>query len=381
MFGDVVQDVKAHVESVVSAKMDKLEERVSELLSGCAKDATVREEADTVKVLLAGIEMRFREEHSVFVEAINAHTAATKAQTSLLEALFNEVKTMNGKMDVLCSQTARLENIERDVAAIVKSVQTVVDKATVVSSFISGLNEHVDDIGRVVGQKANEIRKAQEEARLAELQAQDERRQAEEAASLKEAKEREKRKAEEAFGKAFTGKNLETMMKGISALKGWTGKASANVVYDSKVDPFTDQSLFDRVKGKANIALVGFTADGDVFGGFYHDAVTEQEKPFWDPNLFVFSFESRGRCETPQKFAVKEEKKSYKYVWFDKNDSDGWFVQFGGGFGNFCLGNEKSDTYCHDLSDNYVGIDDDTLTGEPNLESFTCTRIVAVHLQ
>ena len=85
MFDDVVQDVRAQVVSVVSAKMGELEDRLSKLLSDCAKDARVRDESDALKGLLSGVEMRFREEHVVLVEAINELTAATKAQTALLE--------------------------------------------------------------------------------------------------------------------------------------------------------------------------------------------------------------------------------------------------------------------------------------------------------
>ena len=98
----------------------------------------------------------------------------------------------------------------------------------------------------------------------------------------------------------------------VCALKEWTGKASATKIYDSTVDEFTADGLFNMVKGKQNIALVGFTADGDVFGGFYSVAVTEQFKEFNDPNMFVFSFESHGRCATPQRFAVRKEVRGEK---------------------------------------------------------------------
>ena len=101
MTDDAVQDVKAHVGGVVSAKMEELYERISGLLSGCAKETIVKQESDALKTLLCGIETRFGEEHAALVEAINAHTVATKAQTSLLDALFNEAKTMNEKMDRL----------------------------------------------------------------------------------------------------------------------------------------------------------------------------------------------------------------------------------------------------------------------------------------
>ena len=63
----------------------------------------------------------------------------------------------------------------------------------------------------------------------------------------------------------------------INALKEWTGKACATIIYDSMVDEFTHDGLFDKVKGKLNVVLVGFTADSDVFGVFYSVAVTEQQ--------------------------------------------------------------------------------------------------------
>ena len=100
MFDDVVQDVRGHVETVVSTKTGKLEERLSKLLSGCAKEASVMDEADAVKVLLAGIESRFLEEHAALIEATNEQKAPPKEQTSLLEALWSEVKTTSEKFDV-----------------------------------------------------------------------------------------------------------------------------------------------------------------------------------------------------------------------------------------------------------------------------------------
>ena len=98
MFDDVVQDVRAHVESVVSAKMGDLEGRLFKFLSGCATDASVRDGSDALKVLLAGVETQFLEEHMVLVDTINAHTAATNAQTALLEAVCGEVKAINEKI-------------------------------------------------------------------------------------------------------------------------------------------------------------------------------------------------------------------------------------------------------------------------------------------
>ena len=169
-------------------------------------------------------------------------------------------------------------------------------------------------------------------------------------------------------------------MRCANTLKEWTGKTSASIVYDSTVDEFTDECLFQAVKGKPNIAIIATTTDGDVFGGFYSVAVTQQDEAFKDPNIFAFSFESHGRCETPQRFVVKKEMKDHAFVKLVKVSSSG-FVWFDGGNGWFFLGNEKSRPFCVYLSNVFEGIEDTTLTGKGNYEDFTCCRLVAVQLE
>ena len=384
MFDDVVQDVMTHVESVVSGKVGELDERLSMLLSGCAKEASVRDEVDALKVLLASVETRFREEHTALVEAINAHTAATKAQTTLLEALCGEVRTMNERVDALCSHTGRLGNIERDVASIAGSVQGL-EKTDTFSSDVSSRNERIDNIRPVAEHKASEVKKA-EEKRLAKLKAEEEKTRAEEVARQKEERERDKmRKAEEAMRTSFSGKDSEIMAKGVNALKQWTRKATATVVYDSTVDGFTDDRLFTKVKGKPNIALIGFTTDGDVFGGFYRIAVTEQVHNSHDPDIFIFSFESHGRCETPMKFDVWDVEKEDAYVRFWNSDSNGFVDFWVDGVGGFFLGNEWSESYCENVSRGFEGLEDTTLMGKNGTFDkgpfHRCTRLVAVQLE
>ena len=158
-----------------------------------------------------------------------------------------------------------------------------------------------------------------------------------------------------------TGNHL--MAECVNALKEWTGKNTATTVYDSTIDEFTDQGLFNKVMGKPNIALVGFTADGDVFGWFYNVAVTRQEKWFDDPNIFAFSFESHGRCMTPQRFVVKAGKDVSPGVFFEKDHPCGFLDFSARGPGVFCLGDECSDSYCRDLSNVFEGLEDSTLSG------------------
>ena len=167
-----------------------------------------------------------------------------------------------------------------------------------------------------------------------------------------------------------------------NALKEWTGKTSAKVIYDSTVDEFTRDGLFNKVRGKPNVAVIATTTDGDVFGGFYSVAVTMQDWYFYDPNIFAFSFESHGRCETPQRFVLKDERKAKANVKFSKNDPNG-FVSFGVDcVGFFFLGNERLDTCCHDLSDAFERLEDTTLTGKTSWKKpHHCTRLVAVQLE
>ena len=170
------------------------------------------------------------------------------------------------------------------------------------------------------------------------------------------------------------------------ALKQWTRKASATIIYDSTVDEFTAECLFDKVKSKPNITLVGFTTDGVVFGVFFSVAVTKQERDFFDPSIFLFSFESHGRCVTPQRFVVKKEMKKKAFVNFWKSDNDRGFVliaMFGGS--GLYFGNESSKSYCRDLSDSFKGIEDTTLTEKNGTYRdgpfHHYTRLVAVQLE
>ena len=177
----------------------------------------------------------------------------------------------------------------------------------------------------------------------------------------------------------FSEKELRIMTQGLEALKEWTNRTASTIVYDSNVDPFKNETMFAKVVDRPNIAVIAFTSEGDVFGGFYSVAVTEQCALFLDPTIFVFSFESRGRCETPQRFMAKGGSAEKPFVKFYKDPSDGWFVGFCGRLG---LGNEQSTTYCIDVSMSFEGVRDTTLSGKNRRQGpFVCTRLVAVQLK
>ena len=170
----------------------------------------------------------------------------------------------------------------------------------------------------------------------------------------------------------------------VNALKEWTSKSTATIIYDSTVDEFTNDGLFNKVKGKPNIAVVGITTDGDVFGGFYSLVVWYQDQTVYDPNIFAFSFESHGRCETPQRFVVKEWFEDRAVVCFYKGHIHGFVVFWvSGAYCGFFLGNENLGSLCANMSTGFEGLEDTTLSGQSGVQSgpfHHCTRLIAIHL-
>ena len=171
------------------------------------------------------------------------------------------------------------------------------------------------------------------------------------------------------------------MTQCINALKAWTNLDRFTIIYDSNIDEYTDDGLFNKVEGVRNIAVIGFSIDGDVFGGFFSVAARERNKKFFDRNMFIYSFQSRGRCETPKRFNVREEDRDDKGGQFYKDDYKGRFVDIGGSGGCFYLGNEKSTTWCSFLSYGFFRTENKVLTGNSYPDNFVCVRIVVVRLE
>ena len=167
----------------------------------------------------------------------------------------------------------------------------------------------------------------------------------------------------------------------VNTLKRWAGKSSATIVFDSDVDPFTGEGFFNKVKGRPNIALVATTSDGDVFGGYYTVAVTKRGKPFDDPTVFAFSFESHGRCRTPRRFMIKEELKIFFTVYVRDSDDDLFVELWVSGEGGFHLGNETTTTFCNDPDDVFDGLDNSTLAGEKHYPAtYRIIRLIAAQM-
>ena len=170
----------------------------------------------------------------------------------------------------------------------------------------------------------------------------------------------------------------------VKSLQEWTGKTRVSVLFDSNENEFTDTALFDVLRNRPNVALVAVTKDDDVFGAFYSTPVSKQDEEFYDENIFAFSFESHGRCMTPQRFVPMADQKDEAYVVFCKNDETfERFVLVGlEACGEFSLGNEQSKTFCENVSCAFEGIEDETLTGcNEWMHPYHCCRLIALQLQ
>ena len=327
-------------ECVPPTETDELKTQLAMLVAECATKESVKAELDAIRALVEGIETRLHDEHRRILDTLNLTATATQANTRCVGELCSAVKATNERLDGISSG---VESVARAVADVAGAVQTLSGTTAAVSTDVRQVATKVDAIGPVFDGRLQTAMAVQA---------------------------------------SFDGKLQDTMARGVNALKEWTGKERATIVYDSAVDAYTDQELFDRVRGLPNVAVVGFTTDGDVFGGFASVPVTAQNTVFKDPSIFAFSFESRGRCATPQRFAAKGDAVGVRV---DKGNHNGWFVEFGVlGECGFSLGAVQSNTWAHDVSSAFDGIENLTLTGNnftaKDPAYFHCTRLVALQL-
>lgn len=371
MLSDVLCETTNGVETQITTKIDELKELLKQLVGDCATKQCINDKFQAMDEVLSGVERRLKDGFTEVLSVVKTNTARGESLERMFKDIADDVTNVQKSVDRTRSD---VEGVMGSIGALSK---TVIAVDSMVDTIASKQNENDTKVDKLTSVNETRFEALEKKVDMISTVIMETKTRIDEIGLTHSTDNH----GTSTVASSFSGKDVTPLEKGISALKNWTGKAVASIIYDSQKDPFTDQCLFDKVKGKANIALVAFTSEGDLFGGFYDVTVTEQDKAFYDPNMFVFSFESHGRCETPKKFAAKPEKRDKKYVGFLNDDSDGWFVQIGGYPGYFYLGDEKSNTFCVNLSEGFECIEDDTLTGKPNREKFTCTRIVAILLE
>ena len=101
-----------------------------------------------------------------------------------------------------------------------------------------------------------------------------------------------------------------------NVLMDWTAANSATVIYDSTVDECATQTVVDTVRNLPNVALIAFTQQGHVFGGFYRKPSTSTQTFVYDERLFAFSFETKERLRPPVRFFPQEQCRDAAYIGF-----------------------------------------------------------------
>ena len=173
--------------------------------------------------------------------------------------------------------------------------------------------------------------------------------------------------------------SIPCLSEGLKALKTWTCKSKATLVFDSDKDGW-DKLKFNEVMKSPSHAVIGFTDEGDVFGGYVSVPLTETGF-FRDDGQFAFSFFSHGRCAVPQRWMMKKNREYAGldvYIW-PTGDND--FIRFGCfGSGLFRFNSRKNGSDIFDPSDRFDGLGDTVLTGQ-NKADFTTTRLLVVRLK
>ena len=147
-----------------------------------------------------------------------------------------------------------------------------------------------------------------------------------------------------------------------SKLKDWTESSSLHVVYDSDIDEFSNVEFLNHCLSRPNIAVVGMTSKDDVFGVFFGAPVDTPGKAPFDPSHFIFSFQSNGRCVTPQRWFVKARAQaSFFSVWFSSSECG--FLRVGDFAAKLFFGNSRSKCFAYKTGNVYDGLDNAALTG------------------
>ena len=164
-----------------------------------------------------------------------------------------------------------------------------------------------------------------------------------------------------------------------SVLKAWAGATTAQIIFDSTVDEFDTPTFFSAIRGKRNVASFCITSRGDVCGGFTQCPIWWRNDEYRDPGHFVFSFQSRGRFPTPQRWFLRPEVRHCPCVTVPPGSD--FLLTFGDRY-NFGLGNERANTTCEWMHATYAVDKRFRLTTtDPAVASrhpHTCVRVVAV---
>ena len=166
-------------------------------------------------------------------------------------------------------------------------------------------------------------------------------------------------------------------------LQAWVGMTAMQVLFDSDVDEFVAETVGPKILGRDHLAVVGILPTGDVFGAAFSLPIPQSDEMVYDPSMFAFSFQSNGRCLTPQRFLVCPEWRHESCLQFYANDKRGFFQFWVWLKSCFWLGCETSNCFNFNLDNCFETLEERTLTGmnydcEPPF--YHCARLMVVQL-
>ena len=169
----------------------------------------------------------------------------------------------------------------------------------------------------------------------------------------------------------------DTPLRFVPVLKTWTGAQSADVVFDSVEDGEDSWTFNATLEGKAPVAVLCWTEDGDAFGVMFTEPVEGKcvsRHPF-----SVCSFESHGRCITPQRFSMNPARVDQCEVQL-RQDRNGICLLCRSGDASLLLQDGRRMSRGVGLGRLFSGMEDTTLVGLSRGAPFRCVRLVVVHL-
>ena len=160
----------------------------------------------------------------------------------------------------------------------------------------------------------------------------------------------------------------------VTTLREWVGGTAPKKLYDSTVDEFTADAFIQSLYNRRRVVMLETTTVGDVFGVAINPPFTPQDERLSDPSAFLFSFESHGRCATPQRFAASHELRLGLQVALYHQHTCGFLCVWANGGGEVYFGGERSSSFCSDLDQVFEPIGAKTLTGNNGFYRFHRAR-------
>ena len=111
-------------------------------------------------------------------------------------------------------------------------------------------------------------------------------------------------------------------MKEIEKLEEWTNKKCGEIIFDSDIDNWSQNTseFDDLILNKRNLLFLIKSDNNIKFGGFLNTIIDKRGDDKWikDENAFLFTFKDNK----PMKFNIKKDKSEYAFIVRTKKQED-----------------------------------------------------------